>query len=176
MSARKSKPKYDFTDAGVQEQLQRAIDEGRKLIFVDEVAFTRTSCLKLEWSRKRENITVVLRGSTGNYMTAIAGISYARGIELYAMQHDSVDQEDFRDYLATLIRSNAGKKLAVFLDNLAVHHTDLVTDFCKEKDVRLIFNVTYSPDFNPIEQVFSVVKNHYKRVQANYEVNEIAYD
>ena len=39
----------------------------------------------------------------------------------------------------------------------------------------VIYNKTYSPDFNPIECVFSVVKNQYKRERFMHENNSIVY-
>ena len=39
----------------------------------------------------------------------------------------------------------------------------------------VIYNKPYSPDFNPIECVFSNVKNHFKRARFNYENNGIRY-
>ena len=40
----------------------------------------------------------------------------------------------------------------------------------------VIFNKPYSPDFNPIESVFSVVKNHYKRARFRCENRSEPYD
>ena len=57
-----------------------------------------------------------------------------------------------------LVDMNPSTRLAVMLDNLNVHKANLVKLLCKCHDVELIFNVSYSPLFNPIEGVFSVVK------------------
>ena len=40
----------------------------------------------------------------------------------------------------------------------------------------VIFNKPYSPDFNPIESVFSVVKNHYKRARFRCENRSEPYE
>ena len=62
------------------------------------------------------------------------------------------------------------------MDNLGVHRTETVRQLCESLDVVRIFNIAYSPDTNPIEQVFNVVKNHYRRGKAQFEVNEKDYD
>ena len=72
---------YSSTEEAVREQVQLAIDEKRKIIFGDEVCFTKSSILKLEYSGKRKNITIIDKGSKGGYMCATAGISYERGLE-----------------------------------------------------------------------------------------------
>ena len=43
---------------------------------------------------------------------------------------------------------------------------------CREEDIQLIFNVGYSPEFNPIESVFSQVKRWYNRERLNRLVND----
>lgn len=69
----------------------------------------------------------------------------------------------FLEYLRELRRKNGTKRIAVFMDNLAVHKGDeVLTEMTKLNMVR-IFNVPYSPEFNPIESVFSIVKQQFKR-------------
>lgn len=62
------------------------------------------------------------------------------------------------------------------MDNLPVHRTSDVEEKCKELDITRIFNKSYSPDFNPIESVFSIVKNAYKRARLSNECRELDYD
>ena len=44
------------------------------------------------------------------------------------------------------------------MDNLSAHTSNKSKDAMKELDFRYIYNVAYSPDFNPIEFVFSKIK------------------
>lgn len=56
----------------------------------------------------------------------------------------------------------------MFLDNLRVHHTIVVRELCKKLDIPLVFNLPYSPEYNPIETYFSLLKNLFKRMKLNY--------
>ena len=103
-------------------------------------------------------------------MAVIAGISYEAGQELIHIQSDAVDRNDFALYVKELHDKQNGQKIVLFLDNLSVHHTDVVKEVCKDLDIKLIFNMPYSPDTNPIESTFSVVKNAYKRARMNLEI------
>lgn len=47
------------------------------------------------------------------------------------------------------------------LDNVKFHHSKLVKKYAEEKGIELLCVPPYSPWFNPIEGVFSVVKRHY---------------
>ena len=44
------------------------------------------------------------------------------------------------------------------MDQLPVHKTAAAKTFCEENDISVIFNVSYSPELNPIETTFSSVK------------------
>ena len=62
------------------------------------------------------------------------------------------------------------------MDNLRVHHTLDVKDLCKEYGIPLIFNLAYSPEYNPIETYFSLLKNLFKRAKLNCIANDIKLD
>ena len=108
-------------------------------------------------------------------MSVIAGISYERGKELIEVQEEAVDANDFSEYIMGLSEMHSNRKIAIFIDNLAVHHVPAVVQLCRELDILVIFNKPYSPDFNPIENVFSNVKNHYKRARFHCENNSVEY-
>ena len=50
------------------------------------------------------------------------------------------------------------------MDNLPVHTSDEAKKTMRELGFRWIFNVPYSPQYNPIEMVFSKVKQRFKRL------------
>ena len=57
------------------------------------------------------------------------------------------------------------------MDNLAVHKAIRVKELYTSLDIMPLFNIPYSPDTNPIESCFSVVKSHFKRKRLEYLVN-----
>ena len=54
----------------------------------------------------------------------------------------------------------------VVADNLRAHHAQGARTAIEERGARLLFLPSYSPDFNPIEQTFSKVKQALRRAQA----------
>ena len=53
------------------------------------------------------------------------------------------------------------KKSVILLDNVSFHHCISVKQYCKENNITLLYVPPYSPWFNPIEGVFSIVKRSY---------------
>jgi transposase len=57
------------------------------------------------------------------------------------------------------------KNSVLILDNASLHHGGRVARLCEDQGVLLIYLPPYSPDMNPIEKVFSVLKSQLKRRQ-----------
>jgi len=55
------------------------------------------------------------------------------------------------------------KKIIIFLDNATAHKAKLVTSNLEQK-ITLIYNASYSPMLNPIEEFFSKFKNLIKKL------------
>jgi transposase len=51
------------------------------------------------------------------------------------------------------------------MDNARIHHHGDIAALCERAHVLLIYLLPYSPDLNPIEKVFSVVKSHLRHDQ-----------
>ena len=50
------------------------------------------------------------------------------------------------------------KPHAIILDNYGVHHAIHFTELCKQLNIILIYLPSYSPKYNPIEQVWRTIK------------------
>ena len=62
------------------------------------------------------------------------------------------------------------------MDQLSVHKSTKLTEWWPRLNIEVIFNVSYSPEFNPIEAVFSKVKAHFSRKRLNCLVNKIGFN
>ena len=78
-------------------------------------------------------------------MSVIAGISYERGKELIEVQEEAVDANDFSEYIMGLSEMHSNRKIAIFIDNLAVHHVPAVDQLCRELNILVIFIVFFQP-------------------------------
>ena len=68
--------------------------------------------------------------------------------------------------------------MALFLDNCRVHHSKMVKQYLEERGVTTIFNIPYSPQLNPIEHVWAITKNNFRRqkLAALIQVGWVKYD
>ena len=62
------------------------------------------------------------------------------------------------------------------MDNLWVHKNAEVRELMSKLDIRPIYNVGYSPEFNPIEAVFSKVKRQFSCQRLHNLVTKIGFN
>lgn len=88
-------------------------------------------------------------------VTLVLAISETRGVIGHRVVQGSFDSAGFATFLTSLdLRPGA----ALILDNAACHRTAAVRAAADIKRARLLFIPPYSPEFNPIENAFSVLK------------------
>lgn len=81
----------------------------------------------------------------------------------------SVNGDIFLDFLrGTLIPNmqqydGIASRSIVILDNCSIHHVTEVTELFREAGIVVFYLPPYSPDLNPIEELFSYVKYYLKR-------------
>jgi transposase len=49
------------------------------------------------------------------------------------------------------------------MDNASIHKTKLIQDFTLSRQQSLLFIPPYSPECNPVENVFSMIKNDFRK-------------
>ena len=80
------------------------------------------------------------------------------------------------EFLRELHRRNSPRRLAVYWDNVNIHKAVNVVALCGQLDIRLLWNIPYYPDCNPVEACFSVVKGHYCRRRLEALVADAPFD
>ena len=81
--------------------------------------------------------------------------------------------DKFIEYLDGLQTANPNELIAIFLDNLSAHTSDRSKAAMRERGFRYIYNVPYSPEYNPIEFVFSMVKRNFRVLRAKKLTGQI---
>ena len=132
--------------------------------------FTYNTKPKLCYTTKSSNMVVSQDKLSVPTQALLAFISAERGLEYHTIVKKAFDRNSFADALRQLRKKLKGQKVCLFLDQLGIHtHPDTEKVF-DELDFRVVFNLTYSPDFNPIETLFSKVKLKFLKLKLDYLV------
>lgn len=86
--------------------------------------------------------------------------AYAPANDAFYWKSSSKSNTDvFRLFLHQLRAHTVNKKLVLILDNASVHHARETMAFVqKYPDVKIFYLPTYSPEYNPTEQVWKWIK------------------
>ena len=81
----------------------------------------------------------------------------------------AADTEVFQAYVRSVLcpRLRAGD--IVIMDNLSPHKSDPTLALIQEAGAEVLFLPAYSPDLNPIEKMWSKIKNYLRRAEARTE-------
>ena len=77
-----------------------------------------------------------------------------------------IDGESFRTYVAKVLLPTLRPGDIVVMDNLASHRSKAVRQIIRSAGAKLFFLPKYSPDLNPIEQVFAKLKHLLRKAAA----------
>jgi transposase len=86
----------------------------------------------------------------------------------------SADREVFRVYVKQILGPTLRGGDVVVVDNLSVHKDAASREIIEARGAHLAFLPPYSPDFNPIEKMWSKVKNHLRSAKARTHPGLIA--
>ena len=98
--------------------------------------------------------------------TAFVGVvGLGLKVPFYMLFNRSIDTTKFIKFLKKLRKKFGRKKLVIYMDNLRVHISNLVKEAYWDLDIEPIFAPAYSPEYNPIEFVFAILKQTVKTLR-----------
>ena len=108
-------------------------------------------------ARKGERLVAGIPHGHWSTSTFIAGLRHD-GIIAPWLLNGPMNGDAFLTYIATQLAPYLSAGDIVILDNLSTHKVKGVAEIIQAKGARLLYLPPYSPDFNPIEMVFSKLK------------------
>jgi len=117
------------------------------IISIDEVGFNTTICSDYGWGPIGKRIYIEINSSWIRY-TVICAVSNKKIITTKIIK-GSAYAVHFLDFLKNNL-SNLNNKY-LLLDNSRIHHAKIVKEYMNTSSNKLLFNVPYYPEFNPIE-------------------------
>ena len=85
----------------------------------------------------------------------MAAVSKEYGVDMLMTFETSVNILKFKIFIEELRTKYFYEDICIYMDNLSVHRSRAVKERLDELSIAYVFGPPYSPDFNPIESVFS---------------------
>ena len=137
------------------------IDPAR-LVFIDET-WTKTNMAPLRgWARRGERLKAKVPHGRWQTMTFLAALRLDR-IEAPWLIDGPINGERFRLYVENVLLPTLLPDDIVVIDNLGSHRGKAIRRIIRSVGARLFFLPKYSPDLNPIEQLFAKLKHRLRK-------------
>jgi transposase len=129
-----------------------------RLVFIDET-WLKTNMAPLRgWSRKGARLVGCVPHGHWRTMTFLAALR-CDGLAAPCVFDGPINGEMFQRYVEQVLLPTLRPGDIVVMDNLGSHKGKAVRAALRSAGAKLIFLPPYSPDLNPIEQVFAKLKH-----------------
>src|SRR5215813_14116775 len=147
--------------AGAGKQTNKATDEGRTIVWVDQSGFYLLPLAVRTWA-PRGQTPVVRVPLTHDHLAAISGITPDGRLFMQTQDH-AYRSPDVMRFLRVLLRKIRGQLLVIW-DGAPIHRGQPIKDFLRQgaaKRLHLEHLPGYAPELHPDEGIW----NHLKRVE-----------
>ena len=136
-----------------------------RLVFLDETG-AKTNMTR-RYARARKNIRAIDHAPHGhwNTTTLVAGIT-SGGAIAPMMLEGAMDTKAFMAYIEQVLIPALPPEAIVVMDNLPAHKATKIQARIEQAGAQVRFLPPYSPDFNPIELMWSKVKTSLRSAKA----------
>ena len=137
----------------------------RNLIFIDESGFQDNMTRLYGRIIGGERLNESAPGGTWNTTTMISSISFDGSLAAMTIR-GATDAEVFKTYVSKILCPTLRENNIVIMDNLRAHKVIGIRELIEDTGAILLYLPPYSPDFNPIEKMWSKIKSILRKMKA----------
>ena len=136
-----------------------------RLVFIDETWTKTNMAPRRGWAPLGMRLATKVPHGHWNTTTFLAALRHDR-IDAPWLLDGPIDGESFQIYVEKVLVPTLRPGDIVIMDNLGSHKGKAVRRLIRSAGAKLIFLPKYSPDLNPIEQVFAKLKHLLRKAAA----------
>ena len=143
-------------------------------VSLDEISFVLGSKPSNGWFKKNEKNEIKCNNKKiirERYSLLVASTN--EKILLFKMCKKGVKTDFFIDFMDELRKMDINNERYYLLDNARVHKTIKFNNYIKENKMNLVYNAPYHSETNPIENIFSMLRNNLNRNKNETEIELI---
>ncbi len=136
-----------------------------RFVFLDETWGSTNMVRRYGWGPKGKRLIATAPHGHWRTTTFVAGLR-ASGIIAPFVLDGPMTGEAFRAYVKQVLAPELEPGDAVVMDNLAAHKVAGVQEAIRAAGASILYLPSYSPDLNPIEQLFAKLKTLLRKAAA----------
>jgi transposase len=132
------------------------------IICVDESGIHRELYAKHGWCKKNKKLLVHIKNNElPKNHSLIMAISNKEVLKYELHKQQAINTKIYYSFLKDLLTNVKNKY--ILMDNVSFHKSNSIKDLISNTDNKILFIPPYSPDFNPIEEVFAEMKAYIRK-------------
>jgi transposase len=141
------------------------------IVSIDESGFDQRVAPIYGYSLKGKQAIMEYQTSNDRHHYSLLMAIGSNGTQHYIINKGSINSQCFLEFIKTL---DLTKGTILLMDNASIHKSKSLQEYTTSKGFVICFTPPYSPEFNPIEMVFGMVKNDYYklRYQSNFVIEK----
>ncbi|NHC03239.1 IS630 family transposase [Acinetobacter sp. 187] len=144
------------------------------ILYIDESGINTNETAEYGWSPKGQRCHAFKSGGHGTRLSMISAVrsnAPFKFIQPLVFQ-GSCDRNIFVCWLEYLLqvlkqKDDQTKSYLLILDNASIHKCRVIDDLAARYQIRIVYLPAYSPDLNPIERAWSVLKSKVRHMVAH---------
>lgn len=153
------------------------LQSSANIFFLDECSFHLNSAPRRGYYWKTSRLVYQKPGNKGENQTLILLVQITNGEKIIHSKliEGGLNSQTFHEFLSEFNPPNNGKKNVLIMDNLSAHKAtkscqklglSTIEELLTSKNIEIIFTPPYTPELNPIEQIFNIVRQYVESEQA----------
>jgi transposase len=134
-------------------------------VFLDESGVTTEMTRRYGWAPRPERVSEAVPAGHWRTLTVLAALT-TTGVLASMSIESPTDGDVFLAFVEQVLAPRLEPGHIVILDNLSAHKVPGVRQLIEDRGAQLLYLPPYSPDFNPIEQAWSKLKQQLRGVKA----------
>ena len=139
--------------------------EPERLLFVDECGLHTSLAPIYGYAPKGERLRLSVPRSRGKNTTLLSSMTIEGMGPSLAVEGASTARV-FETYVEKVLVPSLRAGQIVVMDNLSAHRPRRIRELIEQQGCELLYLPAYSPDYNPIEEAFSKIKNLLRKAAA----------
>ena len=142
------------------------------ILYIDESGINSTEKSLYGWSVKGTRCKDLKDGGHGKRFGLISAVRANAAYQFIApvVFNGTCDRQFFTEWLEYLLKELGEKKHVLILDNASIHKGGEIEYIANKYDARIVYLPAYSPDLNPIERAWSVLKSKIKHIVSQQDL------
>jgi hypothetical protein len=134
-----------------------------KIVYLDESGINDDEVYPYGWAQKCSRLYGMKKGSKSKRLSMIGGLCQNKILAALVFE-GSCTRSVFEVYIEQVLIPKLKPGSVIVLDNAAFHHGGNIKKLIEDAQCELLYLPAYSPDLNPIEHWWALIKNKIKRI------------